>query len=217
MTSQFFLKNRIILFIFLYGIFIPINAFNSTDEISDYIYDHAEILTNADKNILNNKLRFLKTEKDIIFKLVIFDKIPDDYKNMDFEELSLKYFEELGLNKKDNNLMLIMSIKDRKIRVKLGSYYNIYYQMAVDRILKNKVIPDFRKNNFSKGIYIAINDIIKIIKEDMNFFKYYRIYIMGSILIIFFILFIIIFIFLKKSNKIKNIDNFGDGDIGSWK
>ncbi len=219
MIHQLFLKNKkllLILYFFLFNIFIIADEFNFSPEINEYIYDCARILTNTDKNTLNNKLQYLKIKKDIIFMLVIFNSMPIEDEYLDFEDFSRKYFDKSGLNKKNNNLMFIMSIKDRKLKVQLGEYYNKYYQLKIDKVLNDKAIPYFKNNNYNIGIYNAVNDIIKIVSSDIDFFKYYKNYIISCLLIIFFILFIIMISFLKKRNKPKTINNFGNGSYGRW-
>jgi uncharacterized membrane protein YgcG len=182
----------------------------------EYIYDYARILTPGDKDILNNKLKNLKTTKNINFLLIIFDSLPYETDYQDFDEFTQNVFNSCDLENKNKSLLLIMSIKARKIKVILGTYYNIYYQLSVDKIIDNKVISDFKKNNYNKGIYVAVNEIIKIISKDINFFKYYKIYIYGCLLIISIFLFIIILKFTIKKNKIKKVEHFGDGATGRW-
>ena len=213
-------KNKIVFFIFLICFFYK---FAFTDEMNDadmqdkYINDFARILTNTDKNTLSDRLKYLEEKKNVTFKVVIFDSIKENVTNIaDFDAFAENYFLSSGLNDKSKDLMFIIFLKDRKMKVILGNYYNDFYQMAVDKVLKKEVIPEFKRNNYGRGIYNGTNKIINVILKDMNFFEYYKMpVIFSSLLIILFIFFIIMKNFVKK-NKYAGDDRFGGGAYGSW-
>jgi uncharacterized protein len=182
-----------------------------------YINDFVRILTNTDKNALSDRLKYLEEKKNVTFKVVIFDSMKENViDNADFEAFAEKYFLSSGLSDKGKNLMFVIFLKDRKMKVILGNDYNDFYQMAVDKVLKNEVIPEFRKNNYGRGIYDGTNEIINVISKDMNFFEYYKIpVVFSSLLIISLIFFIIMKNFVKKNKNAGN-NKFGGGAYGSW-
>jgi uncharacterized protein len=216
---QLFLKISNILFLISYFFvsFIFSEENKVTPPINQYIYDYARVLTTADKNTLNNKLKHLEEKNNITFIVLVFDFInSNNVDNINFDDFAEQKFIEMGLDKKNNSVMLIISLKDKKMKLKFASDYNDFYQIAINNVLKNKIIPNFRNNNFSMGIFAGVVEIVNVLSGKINLFDLYKFYIIISLLIIF-ILFIIIF--LLKSNK-KNIkskeDDFGVGSYGSW-
>lgn len=216
---QYFLKIKsfILIFLCLLIYFIFAEESEITKKANEYIYDYAQILTFTDRNTLNNKLKHLEEKNNITFIVLLFDFInSNNVDNINFDDFAEQEFIEMGLDKKNNSVMLIISLKDKKMKLKFASDYNDFYQIAINNILRNKIIPNFKNNNYSMGIFTGVVEIVNVLSGKTSFFDVYKFYIILSFFIIF-ILFIIIF--LLKSNK-KNIklkeDDFGSGSYGSW-
>jgi len=224
MKIQYFLKNKNNFLILSFLLCVLLNNYLFSGEISipqlhdKYINDFAQIFTSADKKALSERLEYLEKNKNITFMVSIFNSIRDYTDDgEDFDAFIDKYLILSGLNEKDNGVAFVVFIKDRKMKIKLGAYYNGLYQFAVEKVLRTKVIPEFKKNNFGRGIYLGTFEIISIISKDVNLFNLYKYYLISSLLIIFVIFFIIFKRFLDKKSKKETPDDFVGGVYGSWK
>ncbi|NCN10291.1 MAG: TPM domain-containing protein [Leptospira sp.] len=94
------------------------------------------------------------------------------------EEYSLKVVEswKLGQKDKDNGVLMLIAIKDRKMRIEVG--YGLEGDLPdiiCKRILDNKLKPNFKKGNYAEGIQEGIETIITAIgksytNEEANFY-----------------------------------------------
>lgn len=83
----------------------------------------------------------------------------DDYANRVFAEW------KLGDEKKDNGVLWLIAVNDRKQRIEVGLGLEGYLTDAMSsRINRNEVAPYFRQGNYDAGIQAGLGAIMKTIK-----------------------------------------------------
>ncbi len=167
-----FLRNRLSLALFflvltaLAIVATALPSFASVPEIpavpSQYVVDLAGIVDDATKARLNSSLQEL--EEKTTAQMVILT-VPG-LNGESIEDLSLRTAEKwkLGQKGKDNGVLLIISLQDRKYRFEIGyGLERILPDSLVGSIGRSYLVPNFRSGNYSKGIsdtaFAVINTI----------------------------------------------------------
>ncbi|MCL4378287.1 MAG: TPM domain-containing protein [Actinobacteria bacterium] len=86
------------------------------------------------------------------------------------EEYAAGLFNSWGVGKKgkDNGVLLLVSMKDRKLRIEVGyGLEGIITDLEAKEIIDNVIVPRFKENNYNSGIYNGVVAIAnKIYKEE---------------------------------------------------
>lgn len=118
---------------------------------SGYVSDFAGILQPADRAAIERLFTELEQKTGSQAAVVTLKSLEggqiDDFAN--------RLFERWGIGKKgkDNGLLLIASIADRKVRIETGyGFEGALPDAAAGRLLDQYVLPAFRAGNFSGGL-----------------------------------------------------------------
>jgi uncharacterized protein len=79
------------------------------------------------------------------------------------EDFALRVAEKwkLGQKEKDNGVLLLIAIEDRKMRIEVGSGLEGVLPDAVcSQIIRNEMAPNFRRGDYDAGVQAAVNAII---------------------------------------------------------
>jgi uncharacterized protein len=144
----------------------PLPSFASAPEIpavpSQYVVDLAGIVDDATKAQLNSSLRELE-EKTTVQMVVL--TIPG-LNGESIEDLSLRTAEKwkLGQKGKDNGVLLMISLQERKYRFEIGyGLERLLPDSLVGSIGRSYLVPNFRKGDYGKGVsdtaFAVINTI----------------------------------------------------------
>src|SRR5690606_22653995 len=82
------------------------------------------------------------------------------------EEYSLKVAEksQLGKKEKDNGVLLLIAVEDRKMRIEVGyGLEGALPDITCNQIIRNEVAPEFRRNDYDAGVQAGIDGIISAI------------------------------------------------------
>lgn len=85
------------------------------------------------------------------------------------EEYSLKIANEWGVGNRDKNngILLVMSLKERRVRIEIGlGLEELISDDAAGVILDNWVLPSFREDRYANGFKAAVEAIARIILLD---------------------------------------------------
>ncbi len=144
----------------------PLPSFASAPEIpavpSQYVVDLAGIIDAATKAQLNSSLREL--EEKTTSQMVVL--IIPDLNGESIDDLSLRTAEKwkLGQKGKDNGVLLIISLKEKKYRFEIGyGLERVLPDSLVGSIGRTYLVPNFRNGDYGKGItdtaFAVINTI----------------------------------------------------------
>jgi uncharacterized protein len=129
---------------------------------SDYVVDLAGIIDDAAEARLNGYLRELEqktTDQMVILTVRSLDGEP-------IEEFSLKMAEKwkLGRKGKDNGLLMVVALKDRRYRFEVGyGLEGVMPDSLAGSIGRSYLVPYFRKGDYSGGIIAATLAVINTI------------------------------------------------------
>ena len=75
----------------------------------------------------------------------------------------------LGRKGTDNGALLLIAIKDRKVRVEVGyGLEGVLTDARSAQIIRNEIVPRFRTGDFSGGITAGVQAILKTIEGTYN-------------------------------------------------
>jgi uncharacterized protein len=159
-----FKKAVIIAIIFLWS--VASGSFASTPQAPamprDYVTDLAGVITSGVKSQLNASLQELerKTTSQVLVLTV------QSLDNQSVEEFSFNTKEKwkLGQKGKDNGVLIVVAVKDKKYRIEVGyGLEGVLPDSLVGTIGREYLVPYFRKGDYSTGIYAATLVVIRSI------------------------------------------------------
>ncbi len=164
------LKNRLLLFSVF--IIICLTAPRSYAEVKvparpyNYVVDSAGIINDNMEADLNRYL--LELEQKTTAQMVVFT-IPG-LEGESIEDLSISIANDkwrLGNKDKDNGLLLIVALQDKKYRFETGyGLEGILPDSRLGTIGREYLVPYFKKGDYSSGIFLASLAVINEISSD---------------------------------------------------
>lgn len=133
----------------------------------DYVVDLAGIMRSDLKSELNAYLQTLE-QKTTAQVLVLTVQTLD---NQGIEEFALNTKEKwkLGQKGKDNGVLIVVAVNDRKYRIEVGyGLEGVLPDSLVGTIGREYFVPYFRKGDYSGGIYAGTIAVIRTIAEHEN-------------------------------------------------
>jgi len=72
----------------------------------------------------------------------------------------------IGKKGKDNGVLLIIAVKERKVRIEVGyGLEPVLPDSIAKRIIDTNMVPHLKKNDFSKGMEAGVDGVIKRLQE----------------------------------------------------
>ncbi len=128
-----------------------------------YINDYAEIVSAEDAVNIRKALSDLKTGKGIEMVVLTINSI-HDYGTGDttIESFATHVFNTWGIGDRQRNdgVLLLVAVKDRTVRIELGSGYGSSHSPEMQTVIDNYVIPEFKQNAYSRGIYRGTQAVV---------------------------------------------------------
>jgi uncharacterized protein len=121
-----------------------------------YITDHANLLTSEQEQMLEDLLYTSEKRYGFEMAVVTINSIKDyaGTANSSIESFATGLFDTYGIGNmpKNNGVLLLVAVKDRKARIELGAYYGRSRGRDADRVMQKVIIPQFKKNRYDKGV-----------------------------------------------------------------
>ncbi|MDT5270924.1 MAG: uncharacterized protein QOH49_3110 [Acidobacteriota bacterium] len=139
------------------------------DGFYKYVNDNANVIDAATKEHLATILNRLKERADIEFAVVTVPTTGDE----DIFEYSLALARGWGIGSKEgekNALLLVVAVNDHKWRVQVSRH--LEGDMAdslAGEIARQRLVPQFRQNNYSQGISDFVQATIATLAEKRGF------------------------------------------------
>lgn len=71
---------------------------------------------------------------------------------------------KLGQADKDNGVLLLISVEDRKMRIEVGyGLEGVLTDATTNQIIRNELAPNFRRGDYDAGVLLTINSIVRAI------------------------------------------------------
>lgn len=171
----------------------PVEQKNTTQTMgypkseNKYINDFAKAIDAVDAEKIKKALETVEEQTGIEICVVTINSI-NDYQGteVNFEKFATGLFNTWGIGKQDKNngVLLLAAIKDRKVRIELGSGYPSSHNQIAAQIIKVDIVPYFKQGQYSRGIYEGSMAIVKNLTKEVSWFDYYKWHILLWILII---------------------------------
>ncbi|MBP6100423.1 MAG: TPM domain-containing protein, partial [Flavobacterium sp.] len=129
------------------------------------IIDSTETLTSAEKTQLYEKLKnYSDSTSTEIFVMIVPTTQGEDISRY---ATDLGHQWEIGQKGKDNGIVLLIALEDRKIAIETG--YGVEHLLTdalTNRIIEQEIKPQFKAKNYYQGIDNAANAIFKVMKGE---------------------------------------------------
>ncbi|MBU0646906.1 TPM domain-containing protein [Patescibacteria group bacterium] len=143
----------------------PCLAYYNPGKPAGFVNDFANVLTNEQKQNLENKLsEFTKISSNEI-SVVIIKSLKDDT----VENFAVQLFKDWGIGKKgkDNGVLILVAIDDRKMRIEVGYGLEGALTDAQSSWIGNQIIkPAFKSGDYYQGFNGAVDKIILATKGE---------------------------------------------------
>ena len=131
------------------------------------IVDNANVIDTETENKLGAIYLNLMKRADIQFAVVTVDTTGD----RDIFDYSLAVYRGWGIGSKTNDgFLLLVAVKDRKYFTQVG--YHLEGDLndgLVGQIQRERLVPEFKKANYSKGIYETVQAYVATLAEKRGF------------------------------------------------
>lgn len=134
-------------------------------ELTGRVVDNAQILSTTEQNKLE---RILKNHEDETSNQIVILTL-NSLEGYDIADYGYQLGRHWGIGQKDKNngVLLIISISNKKIRIEVGyGLEGALPDKTAHEIIEYIIKPNFRQSNFYNGIYKASEAIIKAIKGE---------------------------------------------------
>jgi uncharacterized protein len=196
--------------------FILINSFLFAQPeiplLKYYAEDYTSTLSSGELTHLNQKLKSFEdsTSNQLVFLMIpTLDNYPIDYYTMDAVEKN-----KIGQEGRDNGILFLVVKEEREMRIEVGyGLEGALPDALAGSIIRNIITPNFRANNFFKGINEGIDAITAAVKGEFTAGKREENQ-FPDIIFILFALFFLSSIFRKRGGKAPGNVIFYPGGFG---
>jgi len=130
-----------------------------------HVHDEAKVLSPQTIETLEQQLKLFEDSTSNQIAILIVPSLDGEI----IEQYGLRVSEKwrLGQKDKDNGVLLLISINDRKMRIEVGQGLEGPLPDAIcNRIIRNEMAPNFRRGDYDGGVSAAINGIMLAIKGE---------------------------------------------------
>ncbi len=174
--KKFFLSNLKIFFIFIISflffysaISFYLQSFLTADvlypDYTSFVNDYTGVVSADWKNKIENLCKDVKNKTGAEIAVAVINSL----EGLTIEEYAVKLFEKWKIGKadKDNGVLLLIAIKDRRLRIEVGyGLEGAITDLEAGDIVNDVISPFFKKENYGEGIYNGVAAIAhEIYKE----------------------------------------------------
>lgn len=147
----------------------PIESFDSKP--TSRVMDYTDTLSGHQRESLNSKLESMKSNNKIIEGFIVMVDSTDGKQINDYtNELFRKW--QLGNEKLNNGLLVVIAKDDRKYRTEVGyGLEGVLNDGYLGTIMRETFVPNFKKNDYYEGINEYLNSINKKLNNESSNLK----------------------------------------------
>lgn len=126
------------------------------------VHDEANVLSSSTVSQLEQQLKTYEDSTSNQIAILVTPSLDGEI----LEEYSLRVAEawKLGRKDRDNGILLLVAINDRKMRIEVGyGLEGVLTDAMCNRIIRNEMAPNFRRNDYDAGIQAGVAGIISAI------------------------------------------------------
>jgi uncharacterized protein len=129
-----------------------------------WVVDEANILSSGTEASLVNL--FENLEKTTTAEMAVVTVNSLDGQDIETYSIELAHG-KLGKEGKDNGLLILIAVEDKKYRIEVGAgLEGVLNDAKVGRIARNNFVENFQQGNYDQGVLLASQDIAAIIAGD---------------------------------------------------
>src|SRR5262245_61107157 len=133
-----------------------------------YVNDFAKLLTAKDSITIRTALAKLRDDTGVQAVVVTIPSI-HGYGTGDqtIESFATNLFNTWGIGDRERNVgvLILVAVKDRKVKIELGSGYGKSYNEQMQSVINQQVLPNFRNQNYSLGILEGTDSVIQLLSK----------------------------------------------------
>jgi uncharacterized protein len=164
------LKYKLISLLFILPLFLLPQPFSHAVSIPEnpgnHVVDLADIIDNVTETKLNQYLKELEQKTTAQIAILTIKSLEGE----SIEDLSITVAHDkwkLGQKGKDNGILLLVSLGDRKYRIEVGyGLEGVIPDSMAGSIGRSYLVPFFKKGDYSNGIYTATLALANEIAKD---------------------------------------------------
>jgi len=126
------------------------------------INDYASVLAEADKTAIHSVQTALLRDRGVELVVVTIASINDyDVADKTIEAFATSLFNSWGIGdqRRNDGVLLLVAVRDRKVRIEVGSGYGANYNSAMQRVIDEDMLPSFRVGKYSEGVANGVRGI----------------------------------------------------------
>jgi uncharacterized protein len=129
------------------------------------ILDEAAMIDTADKEAIYNISENLLKEEHVPIVIVTINSLAE-YQASSIEEYATALFNNwgIGYQKLNYGVLLLIAKNDHKARIEFGKDFDHRYDNEARKIMDDKIIPNFKKGEFSKGILFGVQNLDALVR-----------------------------------------------------
>jgi len=163
-TTSSFLLSTLLALLFVFILQGEVQALE-VPQLSGRVVDAGHILSSGTIQLLDQQLQALEKEDSTQVVVLTISSLQGE----SLEEYSLKVAEswEIGQKGRDNGALLLIAVKERKLRIEVGSgLEGVLTDLMSGRIIRSVIVPRFKQGNFDQGIVDGVDAIVKTVKGE---------------------------------------------------
>lgn len=124
------------------------------------VTDYANVLSQADRERLTSMLARYERETSHQIAVLLIPTLSGER----IESFSLRVANSWGLGQKDadNGVLVTLAMKEREVRIELGSgMEKLISNATVQTIIQNSMVPAFRKGHYAAGLQAGLDQLMK--------------------------------------------------------
>ena len=136
-------------------------SLKATSDVSDF----AGVLSPAEKQALEQRCRDLRQKTGAQLAVVMLRSLEGGQ----VDDFAVKLFKQWGIGQegKNNGVLLLVAIDDRKARIEVGyGLEPVLPDALAGRILQERLFPAFRQQRYAAGLTAAVNRIAEIVEKN---------------------------------------------------
>ncbi|MBX7182755.1 MAG: TPM domain-containing protein [Bacteroidia bacterium] len=191
-------------FLLFFITWINLSAQNFPEKEKKLVYDLAGVLDNNQLSSLETKLRYYNDSTSTNISIVIIPGL-EGYEIADYaNQLARKW--GVGQKGKNNGILLLAAINDRKFRIEVGYGLEPVITDAISkRIITEIIKPNFKEGKYYEGLDEATDKIVLALKGEFKSSKKKKGDTKTAIAITLIFLFILLVFFISFGRKAKQL------------
>jgi len=137
--------------------------------LKGYVNDYANIITYEDETYMTQLLEAVENKTSTQIAVLTLDSMPEDEDSLEDYSLTIAESWGLGQKGKDNGVLVLVTMQEHNIRIETGyGSESLLTDSMCGLIIRNVIVPEFKKENYSLGLTEAVKNISGFYLDDVE-------------------------------------------------